>query len=196
VSGAAHLPAAVAADIPLAEIAGAGGAVTALRLEGVAPSVGHRAQALQALLRPAGELALLAEGLSKQLWRAIRDVTPFAVSRLGADRPVWRVSTAPDQGARLAALAEAQGARMLLDWAGGLVWIAPPASADAGAGWLRRAVAAGSGHATLIRAPAAVRAAIAVFEPQDAALAVLTRRVKESFDPHGVLNRGRMYAGI
>src|SRR4051812_39142184 len=41
VSGAAHLPAEVAARIPVGEIAGAGGAVTALRLEGFAPSVAH-----------------------------------------------------------------------------------------------------------------------------------------------------------
>jgi len=74
--------------------------------------------------------------------------------------------------------------------------IALPPSDDAGAAWLRAALAQTSGHATLIRAPIAVRAAVAVFEPQDAALAALTRRVKESFDPAGVLNRGRMYAGV
>jgi glycolate oxidase FAD binding subunit len=35
-----------------------------------------------------------------------------------------------------------------------------------------------------------------VFEPQEAALRALAKRVKESFDPKGVLNPGRMYAGI
>ena len=32
--------------------------------------------------------------------------------------------------------------------------------------------------------------------PQDAALFALTKRVKESFDPKGVLNPGRMWAGV
>ena len=32
--------------------------------------------------------------------------------------------------------------------------------------------------------------------PQDSGVAALTKRVKESFDPAGVLNRGRMYAGV
>jgi glycolate oxidase FAD binding subunit len=41
-----------------------------------------------------------------------------------------------------------------------------------------------------------VRAAIDVFAPQDAAVAALTKRVKESFDPRGVLNPGRMWAGV
>jgi glycolate oxidase FAD binding subunit len=35
-----------------------------------------------------------------------------------------------------------------------------------------------------------------VFQPQDAALAALTRRVKQGFDPAGILNPGRMYDGM
>jgi glycolate oxidase FAD binding subunit len=35
-----------------------------------------------------------------------------------------------------------------------------------------------------------------VFAPQDTAVAGLTKRVKESFDPRGVLNPGRMWAGV
>ncbi|MFY9829011.1 MAG: 2-hydroxy-acid oxidase, partial [Rhodoplanes sp.] len=61
---------------------------------------------------------------------------------------------------------------------------------------VRSAIAQCGGHATLIRAPAAVRAAVAVFEPQPGPLAALTKRVKESFDPSGVLNPGRMWAGV
>ena len=58
------------------------------------------------------------------------------------------------------------------------------------------AVAAVGGHATLVRAPAAVRAKMDVFWRADAALAALTKRVKESFDPKSVLNPGRMWAGV
>ena len=43
---------------------------------------------------------------------------------------------------------------------------------------------------------AAVRASAAVFEPLTPGLAALTRRIKESFDPKGILNPGRMYAGV
>jgi glycolate oxidase FAD binding subunit len=85
---------------------------------------------------------------------------------------------------------------MLFDWAGGLIWAMLGACDDAGAALVHRAVAATGGHATLIRAPASARAAIDVFTPQDPALAALTRRVKESFDPQGVLNPGRMWAGV
>jgi glycolate oxidase FAD binding subunit len=61
---------------------------------------------------------------------------------------------------------------------------------------VRSTVAIVGGHATLIRAPAAVRAAIDVLEPEPAALAALTKRVRQGFDPRGVLNPGRMWAGV
>jgi glycolate oxidase FAD binding subunit len=41
-----------------------------------------------------------------------------------------------------------------------------------------------------------VRARIPVFEPEAPALAALTRRLKENFDPNRVLNPGRMYEGV
>ena len=197
VSGAAHLPAWVAAHIPADDIAGAGGAVTALRLEGFAPSVAHRSRMLEALMRPFGDLMTVGDPPSRRLWQAVRDVTPFAARGTGAERPLWRISTAPSRGAELAAMiAERAEAQFLYDWAGGLVWLALGPSDDAGAALVRDAVAATGGHATLIRAPAAVRAAIGAFPPQDAAVAALTKRVKESFDPQGALNPGRMWAGV
>jgi glycolate oxidase FAD binding subunit len=196
VSGAAHLPAGVAAHIPAGEIAGAG-VVTALRLEGFAPSVAHRRRALEAAMSPFGDLVTVGEAVSRTLWQAVRDVTPFAAGRTGIERPLWRISTAPSRGAELAAMIAGRAeAQFLYDWAGGLVWLLLDPSDDAGAALVRHAVAATGGHATLIRAPAAVRAAIDVFAPQDAAAAALTKRVKESFDPKGALNPGRMWAGV
>ena len=84
VSGAAHLPADVAMHIP--EIAGTGGAVTALRLEGVSPSVAHRRRVLEGLMSPFGEVATLDQPVSRSLWLAIRDVTPFAAGQTGGER--------------------------------------------------------------------------------------------------------------
>jgi len=195
VSAAAHLPAAVAARIP--EIAAAQGAVTAFRLEGVAPSVAQRKSVLEKLLAPFGALGTLAEAPSRVLWRAIRDVTPFAAAGIAGKRDIWRLSTAPTRGTELGlALLDEIDAELLYDWAGGLIWAALPAADDAHAPLVRRAIAATGGHATLIRAPAAVRAAVDVFTPEPAPLAALSKRVRNSFDPQGVLNAGRMWAGV
>jgi glycolate oxidase FAD binding subunit len=191
VSGAAHLPAGVAGSI---QGVGSGKAATLFRLEGVAPSVVHRSGMLTALLKSLGAAETLPAEISREVWRAIRDVAPFAD---GGTAPVWRISTAPMQGATLAAgIAAAAGGSWYLDWGGGLIWMSLPPSDDAAVGKLRPMVAKAGGHATLLRAPAAIRAAVAVFEPQDEGVAALSRRVKESFDPKGILNPGRMWAGV
>jgi glycolate oxidase FAD binding subunit len=195
VSAAAHLPARLAERI--AATATGHAAVTAFRLEGVAPSVAQRKAVLEKLVAPFGALTALGEQASRAFWRSVRDVTPFAAAGPGGRRDLWRISTAPTEGAAVGrALANEADAEILYDWAGGLVWAALPAADDAQAPLVRATVAASGGHATLIRAPAAVRAAVDVFSPEPAPLAALTDRVRKSFDPQGVLNPGRMWAGI
>ena len=192
VSGAAHLPANVALRAPGHTHRTS---LTAFRLEGFAPSVSHRKMALAQLMGRFGELDLLAESESRGFWQCLRNVCPFAATG-AAERPLWRISTVPSKGAEVAAAILRQvGAQVFYDWAGGLIWVETLPSGDASAALVHRAVAAAGGHATLVRAPAAVRAAVDVFVPQDGGLAALTRRVKESFDPKGVLNPGRMWAG-
>jgi glycolate oxidase FAD binding subunit len=194
-SAAAHLPSSLAGRV--AETASAGKAVTAFRLEGVAPSVVHRRGVLEELARPHGNFVALEEGQSRTCWRAIRDATPFAAAGPSGTRHVWRISTAPARGSEIGhALHERADAEVLYDWAGGLIWAALPPSHDARAGLVRSIVGGSGGHATLIRAPVAVRAAVDVFQPEAPALAALTKRVRDSFDPRGVLNPGRMWAGI
>ena len=189
VSAAAHLPDHFASyfdGLPRPE------AATVLRLEGVAPSVAHRKETLAALMKPFGPVALLDDANSKALWRSVRQVKPFAVSQ---ERPLWRISTAPGKGFEVAA-AITPAAQMFYDWGGGLIWVAMPFADEPDAGSIRRAVGDLGGHATLIRAPAALRASVAVFEPQSAGLAALSKRVKDGFDPKGLLNPGRMWAGV
>ena len=191
VSAAAHLPDHVASYFDgLPKPA----AATALRLEGVAPSVAHRTEMLVRLMRAFGSVVPLEEKNSKALWRGVRQVAPFA-TEAGLARPLWRISTPPAQAHRLVDLIT-PAAQMFYDWGGGLVWVAMPFENEADAGSIRRAVAELGGHATLIRAPAALRASVDVFQPQEPGLAALSRRVKESFDPKGVLNPGRMWAGV
>jgi len=163
---------------------------TLLRLEGVAPSVKWRAAHLKDLLKKSVRMIdEIKEKESRRLWREIRDVIPFADGR---SNPVWRVSMAPSQGWKmLDALRRHAAADAFYDWQGGLIWIWMAHEADAAA--LRTMISKfGGGHATLVRAPEAVRAAVPVFEPQPPALAALTRRLKNEFDPRGILNPGRM----
>jgi glycolate oxidase FAD binding subunit len=82
---------------------------------------------------------------------------------------------------RLSAAADA-----FYDWQGGLIWIR--CEDDPEAETLRALIRKhGGGHATLIRAREEQRRTIPVFEPQPPALAALSRRLKEQFDPMGIL---------
>ncbi len=166
----------------------------ALRLEGPAPSVASRRERLIAELETEGDWALLEDDASVNFWRAVANAEPFASY---TDRAVWRVSVAPARGAELAlAASRALDAAWYLDWGGGLVWLAVAGAADGGAATIRAAIRGadghGTGHATLVKAAPALRRAVPVFEPQPAALAALTARVKDGFDPCHILNPGRM----
>ena len=174
VSGAAHVP----------------DEGTYLRLEGIAASVAARRDALARLLsRP---VQVLAAKASASVWQRIRDALPLADTQ---ERHVWRLSVTPsDAPDLLAKLRERLDLRYLLDWAGGLVWLDVPPTEDAAADIIRGVMR--SGHATLIRAPEGVRAAVDVFQPQAPALAALSSRVKDSFDPRRLFNPGRMSRGL
>ncbi|HSK39155.1 MAG TPA: glycolate oxidase subunit GlcE [Arenibaculum sp.] len=196
VAGAAFLPADVAGDVAEACGAEAGASATVIRLEGFGPSIEYRAGRLVEELRGRGEAVPLDDDASAGLWAAIRDVRPFVAD---AHRIVWRISVPATDGPRVAAaVAAGLDARWFLDWGGGLLWVAvaPERAADGGAAVVRGALSQSGGHATLIRAPETVRASVEVFQPQPAALATLSSRVKLGFDPKRIFNPGRMYAGV
>ena len=170
------------------------GCCLALRLEGPAVSVNKRFEDLVAYFGPRGNVDDLGEAASRLFWTAMRDAEPLAE----LDGPIWKISTTPSDGADLVArlrAAEVPIARWYYDWAGGLIWLALDSTGpggDASAGTIREVLSRYGGHATLVRANDAVRSATPVFQPQLAPLAALSRRVKASFDPLDILNRGRL----
>lgn len=169
VSSAAHVP----------------GTGTGLRLEGISASVAARLALLRTHFPKAD---VLADDQSRKFWESMRNVQ--ALAHLG-DHAIWRISVPPMDAPRLlAAMGEKLDITFTMDWAGGLIWLATPAGDDCGAAIIRAAIT--SGHATLIRAPEALRPASAAFQPQPNALRLLSARVKQAFDPDNRLNPGRM----
>ncbi|MEM7525916.1 MAG: glycolate oxidase subunit GlcE [Pseudomonadota bacterium] len=174
VSGAAHLP---------------GRKLTILRIEGFESQVSHRGPALVAALKPHGDASIIPAAESDMLWRWVRDVEPFH----GRDGAVWRVSVKPTDGPKLVGALRGVGDfEAFYDWGGGLVWLMTPDVGDAGAAAIRAETRARGGHATLVRASAATRAAVDVFEPLAPGVSALTARLRAEFDPKSILNPGRM----
>jgi glycolate oxidase FAD binding subunit len=75
----------------------------------------------------------------------------------------------------------------LIEWGGGLRWV----SGELDAAQVRDAR---STRAATRRSSATARSRSGVFHPLQPALLKIHRRLKDAFDPAGVLNPGRMYA--
>ncbi len=182
-TGAAFLP-----DAAAERVLPGSGSATVVRIEDFNASVPYRLGRLVTDLAGFGATQLVDDAESQALWRAIRDAVPLQAA---VDDAVWRVSVRPSAGPGVLAAVLAAGGQGFLDWGGGLVWIAGPPT-------LHEIVrhAAGSGTWMVLRAPEPLRAAINVIPPEAPALAAITRRVKAAMDPRGILNPGRLYAGL
>jgi glycolate oxidase FAD binding subunit len=167
-----------------------------VRLEGIAASVVHRAATLVKILAPFGTADTIEDAASAAIWVALRDVQPFAANGALGAWPVWRIVCPPASGGALGErLARDTGGDVMYDWGGGLIWAALPPKPDAQAALVRERVNAVGGHATLLRASDEVRRNVDVFHPQPSGLAALGDRVRHSFDPKRILNRGRLLRG-
>jgi glycolate oxidase FAD binding subunit len=119
-------------------------------------------------------------------WRSIREhAHPFFADARASGAAIWRLSvksTAP--------YADLGGAQ-LIEWGGALRWLVAGPGTDAAK--LRSWSEGHGGHATLF---AAADKSAGVFHPLPPATLDIHRRLKATFDPHGILNPGRLYATL
>lgn len=167
----------------------AGGRVL-IRLEGLESSVRYRAKALQDGVLAGFEKVDAEE--SRKLWGEVVALQMFSDTNAQSD--VWRVSIRPSHAPALLEALRDIMADAMLDWGGGSVWlsVAEGVEASRSAQVVRAAVAPLGGHATLMRAPAAARSQVEVFQPQEPGPARLSQAIKQKFDPRGILNPGLM----
>ena len=125
--------------------------------------------------------------MAEPFWTGLRDHSDEFFA--GAERAVaggarlWRLSL-PSTTPELKLHGE-----QLIEWGGAQRWVVTPMP-PAG---VRDAAAAVGGHATLFRAQ---DKGVGVFTPLGAPLAAIHKRLKASFDPHGVFNPGRLYPDL
>ncbi len=113
-------------------------------------------------------------------WTAAREQTlPF----FQGTAPLWRISLpAAAPGLNLPG-------ETLTEWGGALRWL----RADLPAPSVRQRAAALGGHATLFRGHDGRGE---VFQPLAPAMLALHKRLKQSLDPRGIFNPGRLYEGL
>lgn len=175
---------------------------TFLRIEGFEASIAYRVGELKSLLGGQFDVSVLEKDASEALWVDITNVK--ALANLAA---VWSVSIKPSDAPDLIEdISKTLDFHMTMDWGGGRLWFglddaqaqAADPSGDAGAGMalshrvLQEYVGHCGGHATLVKAPAELRAAVSVFQPENQTLTALSAGIRARFDPRGILNPGLM----
>ena len=128
VSAAAHLPRNVVMHFAGLYVLQARDRVPPRRLRAVGQAPQGCADRAAAAVRRSVEVRRRRR-IRATLWRSVRDAAPFWASGSWGDWPLWRVSTTPARGAEFAAKLP-PGAQLFYDWAGGLIWIALPPSAQ------------------------------------------------------------------
>jgi glycolate oxidase FAD binding subunit len=115
-----------------------------------------------------------------RFWQNVREQRHVFFSNTGL---LWRLSLPP-----AAAPSDLPG-KSMIDWGGAQRWLI----SDADDALIRASAAAAGGHATLFRGGArdAER-----FHPLPANLLALHRALKQTFDPSGIFNPGRLYATL
>ncbi|MEQ1614686.1 MAG: FAD-binding protein [Hyphomicrobiaceae bacterium] len=193
VTGAVHLQAGLSRRLWHASLRTAGQPITALRLENFESFIGYRAGRLKDMLKAFGEIQVLEHDSSVAFWDELRQLSVLQNSQA----PLWRISTTAKLGPKVVHdIKRYMNVDAMYDWSGGLIWVEVPQTSDAGATDIRRVMAVHGGHATLIRAAETVRAEVDVFQPVEPGIERLTAKLKATFDPAGILNRGRMYAAV
>ena len=181
-SGFALMRAAMCQPVDVAAAAFLPGRATLIRLDGFGPSVAARRAYLAVAAAEYGVPEALAEPEAAALWAACQGGAALAPAL-----PLWRLSLPPRQALAAIAPLLALGGHYVADWAGGLIWLTLDGHEDE----IRAQAAQAGGHATLARAPAAVRARIPALHPQAPGVEALSRRMRRAFDPLGVFETNR-----
>jgi glycolate oxidase FAD binding subunit len=129
--------------------------------------------------------SILPDDAAESFWRSVRDQQHEFFEHAST---LWRIIVPA-----LAPLGSAAGsAALLFEWNGGQRWYA-----DIDAAAANELAQAGGGFATRFRAPHSLHdASLEVFAPLPDAVMTLHHSLKRVFDPAGICNPGRMYAGL
>ncbi|MGE5169362.1 MAG: glycolate oxidase subunit GlcE [Rudaea sp.] len=127
-----------------------------------------------------------AEVEGDEFWRALRDqALDFFAPAVAGDATLWRLSV------RATAPWKTWPGETMIEWGGALRWLLCRSPVDPAS--LRAWAAGNGGHATLYRAP---DKSAGTFQPLPPPILALHERLKQVFDPHRILNPGRMYAHL
>jgi glycolate oxidase FAD binding subunit len=193
VSGAAHLQKAFAARLASGQLANAGGSITAIRIEGELTAIRNCTAKINQVFAYFGEMHDMDENVASQFWKEMQRLG-FLTNAKGA---IWKLDIMPSRSAKCVSdLSNILPLHAGYDRSGMVVWLEVPGTADANAADIRRTVARYGGSAMLVYANGKTMDEVEPFQPMTELQMAITRKIKQHFDPAGILNPGRMYDGV
>ena len=121
-----------------------------------------------------------------QYWQDLKEQRLFFFN---TEKPLWRLSLASDIESVLVENTDEDD--FLYEWGGALRWL----KSDAPAEIIQAAVADFDGHASLFRRVGVFRDGeqSTIFQPLTPGLMRIHKNLKQAFDPHNILNPGKLY---
>jgi glycolate oxidase FAD binding subunit len=150
-------------------------------------SVDARAAELESRLHKVAHLRIVRDDESRAFWDAARDLRSLDSARHNC---VWRILLPATHAARLVNVV---GGEAVYEWGGSELFIGMGSvQAAEEAGRLRMMADHAGGSACLFRAPIEIRQTLGAFQPRPKPLQDLMERIRQMFDPAGILNPGKL----
>jgi len=118
-------------------------------------------------------------------WHSLREQSNAFFQKVPADAALWRLCVPSTTEPTALRDADCQ----FIEWGGSQRWLFAAGDDDS----VRTDAVAAGGHATQFRH---AKSAVDVFTALSPPIAAIHKRLKTAFDPAGVFNHGRMFAGI
>tara|TARA_B100000963_G_scaffold328727_1_gene317547 strand:- start:821 stop:2023 length:1203 start_codon:yes stop_codon:yes gene_type:complete len=160
-----------------------------LRVQGPKTSVAERMQTLKKMFKDKSVI-ILDMYQTSIFWREVKNLEGFSVS----DEYICKVSLPITNMRNFLNNFENIKFKYFLDWGGNVAWCALSNKNDLDQ--MRIFCLKHDGHLTVLRANDNFRKSEEFLSNSNTNLRILSKKLKESFDPKGILNPNKMYAGI
>ena len=160
-----------------------------LRIQGPKPSVAERIQSLKKIFKD--ESVIILDMFQTSIfWREIKNLEGYANTK----GYICKVSLPITNMRNFLNHFENKEYKYFLDWGGNIAWCL--LSSIENIDQMRIFCLKHDGHLTVFRADDNFRKSSEFLTNSDTQIRVLSKKLKESFDPKGILNPNKMYAGI
>ena len=167
------------------------GSFLAFRVEGDKVSINEKIKSLTKELQlNTFKTFLLDTYQSEPFWKKINNLELFETTK----NNLMRIVIEPSNGSRMMKYL-GNKFKYYIDWCGSLFWVEVPAKKNVKIKEIKKITKEFGGYLTIIKTSADYDYEESIFTIDDVRL-IISKKIKESFDPKRILNPGKMYRGV